>query len=85
VAGLQKFIGSAFPDVNILFSQMFYISQNNRYYYLRNPHAVEENACNRFQDTVEFKVPLILDQLRLGVCVQNVCGVPDMTSRKPSK
>jgi hypothetical protein len=63
VTGLKKFIGSAFPDVEILFSQM-YISQSNRYCCSRNPHAVEENACNRIQDTVKCKVPLILDQLK---------------------
>jgi hypothetical protein len=62
VAGLKKFIGSAFPDVEILFSQM-YISQNNRYC-SRNLHAVQENACNRIQGTVECKMPLILDQLK---------------------
>jgi len=63
VAGLKKFIGSAIPDVEILFSYMC-ISQNNRYYCSRNPHEVEENACNMIQGTVECKMPLIPDQLK---------------------
>lgn len=75
MAGLRKFIGSAFPDVEILFSQM-YISQNNRYYCSRNPHAVEENSYDRIQDTVECKVPLILDQLKWNLrYVYRMCVV----------